>query len=98
MDYDDFIDKYMPVKNTLDEQAGFDGMLFETFGDEFDFVTKAGHVDECKVWSLIEMPNGRLVIVNGLWILDCVGFFVCRISYKGKKGQLKVPIDQDDDD
>lgn len=36
--FDEFLEKHKPIQNLIDENAGFDGMMFETYGKELDFV------------------------------------------------------------
>jgi len=41
MDYDEWVDTYKPIPNNIDKNASFDGMMFETYGAEVEFVKKA---------------------------------------------------------
>lgn len=38
MTYEEFIEKFKPINNHLDPNAGYDGYFFETYGEQFDFV------------------------------------------------------------
>ena len=38
MDYEDFIQTYKPIQNHLDLNASFEGYMFETYGEEVEFV------------------------------------------------------------
>ena len=38
--FDEFETKYKPIKNHLNEDRGYDGCAFETFGEELNYVCK----------------------------------------------------------
>jgi hypothetical protein len=47
MDFDEWVDTYKPIPNNIDTNASFDGLMFETYGDEVEFVKK---VDPNYIW------------------------------------------------
>jgi len=47
MDFDEWFDTYKPIPNNIDTNASFDGHMFETYGDEVEFVKKA---DPAYIW------------------------------------------------
>ena len=56
-----WVEKYKPIPNHLDENAGFvyeeisqTGLLFETFGDELEYVQSVARETPERVWTLIE--------------------------------------------
>ncbi len=56
MNYDVFERKYKPVKNHIDSNASGDGDLFETYGEEWEHVSK----QDCHhVWTLVESDTGK---------------------------------------
>lgn len=73
MSYEKWIEKYQPMTNTLTEGAGFSGTMFETYGDEFNFVKK--YVDKSRVWTLRNGDEG-LIITAGLGWVNRLGYFV----------------------
>lgn len=65
--------KHVPVRNKLGPNRGFDGCLFGTEGDEFEFVT--AQPDE-KVWTMVD-DRGCPWLVNGfVRDADVLGYFV----------------------
>jgi hypothetical protein len=74
MTEDEWIEKYKPVVNHLDSNAGWNGTLFETYGAELD------HVDSMPdnlVWTLSDGDLGEPVISNGYSFVNRLGYFVC---------------------
>src|SRR4051812_15767114 len=60
--YDIWVEKYRPIKNTIVPSDSFDGMMFETYGAELEFVqsAKPNHV-----WTYVTGDNGEDIIVAG---------------------------------
>ena len=77
--YDDFMDTYKPIKNTLDESAGYDGCMFETYGDELKKVMDTPHG---YVWTLLEADDGSLVIGSGYHLVNRMGYFITEKPYE----------------
>lgn len=69
-----FWEKYQPVKNHLDSNAAFDGCMFETFGEEFAFVTSQPTE---KVWTYVQADNDEY-IVTGVHLVNRLGYFVTK--------------------
>ncbi len=53
---DEFWGTYKPIKNHIDDNASWNGCMFETYGDEkqycFDLAQK-----ENRVWTIVEVDN-----------------------------------------
>lgn len=66
--------RYRPEYNFLaEEEASFDGTMFETYGDEVAYVQ---NVSPTRVWTYIDTDNGGLAIVNGYHLVNRIGHFV----------------------
>ncbi len=58
MDYEDFIQTYKPIINHLDNNASFDGYMFETYGEEVEFVKSQ---DPAKIWMYGDGDGGSYI-------------------------------------
>ena len=76
MDYDLWLETYKPILNHLDTNASFDGMMFETYGDEVEFV-KSQSPD--KIWMYGDGDDGGSYIWNGWHIVNRIGYFVTEV-------------------
>ena len=85
---DEWAEKYKPVANRLstnaswegwDEQDPDTGVLFETYGEEQEYVFG---LDNHFVWTLKEDDDGHPYITNGYKVVNRLGFFVCRTPWK----------------
>jgi hypothetical protein len=78
MTFEEWQGRYDPIKNMIaDGESAFDGVMFETFGPEVDFVR--AHRDS-RVWTLVETENGN-AIINGFHYVNRIGYFVTRNPY-----------------
>ena len=53
---DEFYDKYKPVKNHLDDNASFDGFMWETYDEEKEYCFELAK-KENRVWTIIECDD-----------------------------------------
>ena len=72
MTYEDFLDKYEPVKNNIDPNAAFDGYMFETYGNE---LTMLHAQPDNHIWTIIEGDNG-LYLASGYHSVNRIGYFI----------------------
>lgn len=73
----EFVMTFRPLRNHLDPNAAFDwgggfGTMFETFGDELEFVrpSPSNHI-----WTFIS-ADGHDAITSGYHIVNRVGYFI----------------------
>lgn len=61
---DEFYEKYKPIKNHIDDNASWDGCLYETFGDEVQYCFELSK-KENRVWTIIECDNVQEEDITG---------------------------------
>ena len=77
MSYEEWFEKFKPVKNHLDDNASYDGCMYETFGAE------VAHVRErelSKIWTLIDL-DGREYVSEGYHHVNRMGYFITEVAY-----------------
>jgi hypothetical protein len=74
-----FLDRHRPIKNHLDESAAQDGLMFETFGAEWEFVKS----QDChRVFTLVEGDTGPgMYACSGFHIVNRQGYFVVEVPW-----------------
>lgn len=72
MDEDTWWEKFRPIKNHLDDNASFDGCMFETHGPELEFVKKQ---PADRIWTFIEVDDVQL-IGAGYSYVNRLGYFI----------------------
>jgi len=88
---DKFWEDYKPQKNHLDDNAGFDGCLYETFGEEVKYVFELAK-KENRVWTVIEGDEG-MVYSAGFHYVNRLGFFVTEKPYDSEEDYVEVDED-----
>ena len=63
-------ERYKPIANVLDPNASWDGIMYETYGDDYNLVLK---YPDNQIWSYIDTDNGTALIA-GLHICDRIGY------------------------
>jgi hypothetical protein len=96
-DDDFFFEKYKPVKNHLVERDRWEGCLFETFGEEIDYVQSMAIANERKVWTLIEGEEG-MYILAGFHSVNRQGFFISEKEWETKNEEYGCDIIDDEEE
>lgn len=76
MDYDVWLETYKPILNSIDTNASFDGMMFETYGEEVDFVKCW---PERQIWMYGDGDDGGSFIWSGWGFVNRIGYFITEV-------------------
>ena len=82
-------ERYKPIANVLDPNASWDGIMYETYGDDYNLVLK---YPDNQIWSYIDTDNGTALIA-GLHICDRIGYFICENIWEHENIQVDVSTD-----
>jgi len=97
---DEFDARYPLKPNHLNPSAGWAlgngrGCLFETHGEEFAFVKRQ---DPRMVWTLLDGDDGDMYLVNGLHLVNRVGYLLSTISVPANVTiQVHLPMSKDEE-
>ena len=80
--WDTFIQQYKPVKNHIDNNASYDGLMFETYGTELDEVQKAYKNNPETVWTVMA-DTGNIDITSGFHIVNRLGYIITEVPANG---------------
>jgi hypothetical protein len=76
MDFDEWCDVYKPIKNHIAKDSSFNGEMFETYGDEVEFVKQT---DNGYVWMYGDGDDGGSYIWNGWGFVNRIGYFITEV-------------------
>lgn len=76
MDFEEFVETYKPISNHLDDNASFDGLMFETYGAEVEFV-KSQSPD--KIWMYGDGDDGGTYVWSGWGFVNRLGYFITEV-------------------
>lgn len=88
-------DKYRPVQNHINKDASWDGVMYETYGEEYDYVMKVASLQPHKVWTWVDGDNGTYII-NGWHMVNRIGYFITQVPCEFDD-QIEVRVDTYDD-
>ena len=88
MTFEEWEVAYKPITNHIDKNASFqdengNGLMFETYGDEVEFVKAQ---DENRIWMYGDGDDGEGHIWSGWGFVNRIGYFITEIP---------CPIDTD---
>lgn len=83
MNYDEFEGKYKPIENHLGDAGTY---LFETYGQEVDFVSTQ---NKNFVWTLVEGDEG-LYIVPGFHYVNRLNYLVTEVPWTEDMSNLEI--------
>jgi len=81
---DDFYEKFNPIKNMVDDNASFDGCMFETYGEELMFVQEVNSGCPKKVWTILDC-DGNLYIGAGYHHINRMGYLITEEEWTDKE-------------
>lgn len=84
----EFEEQFNTRKNHLDNNASFDGCMFETYGAERDYVFELAKKEK-RVWTIIESDDGDFYYESGFHIVNRIGFLITEEEYK-EETEVKI--------
>jgi hypothetical protein len=93
MDYGLFADRFKPIQNFMDDNASLDGTMFETYGDELDYVKAQ---PDNKIWTYCDDgDNGYLS--QGYHIVNRLGYVICANPWTDGDDEVHLYSEKDFD-
>lgn len=85
--YDKWVTKFKPIKNHLEKNANFDGLMFETYGNELEFIKETR--PDC-VWTVVEGDTGKWYIIDGYHHVNRAGYLVTQVPFEGNASGYSI--------
>jgi hypothetical protein len=73
MTFEEADEQFKFMVNNYDENASFDGLMFETYGDEVEYVKTKQHD---RIWMYGQGDDGGLYIWSGWGFVNRIGYFI----------------------
>lgn len=97
MTYEEWVDRFKPIQNELSDNASFEGMMFETYGDELEHVLQvARKTNGLLVWTYIDGEGGTY-IVDGYRLVNRIGYFVTQVPYE-EDSVYEIQVSEDEEE
>lgn len=82
LSYDEWEETYSPISNPINSRASFEGRMFETYGEDLEFVEAyALKTDGLGVWTLVDGDEDEMIIGNGFHFVNRIGYFLTEKTY-----------------
>jgi hypothetical protein len=76
---------FKPQVNHLVDSASFDngqgGVMFETYGEEYEYVADICRNEPNRIWTYIDSDDGGAIIVNRWAFVNRIGYFITEKPY-----------------
>lgn len=89
MSLDEWLDTYKPIPNHFTPHAAFDGTMFETFGEELEYINS---ISPEFIWTWIEGDGGSYII-DGRHFVNRLGYFVSEYARTNDKQFIEVTVE-----
>lgn len=76
MTEEEWFNTYKPIKNHIEGTSSFDGHMFETYGDEVEFV-KTQPLEN--IWMYGDGDDGGTYLWNGWGFVNRIGYFITEV-------------------
>lgn len=95
---DKWLAEYKPIANTISDTSGWEvngtGILFETFGEELQFIQNQPNEN---VWTWVDGDEGTS-IVTGMAFVNRIGYFVTSKAWTDISEVIEVDTYGDEED
>ena len=88
-----FDEQFTLVENHIDNNASWGGAMFETFGEELEYVKMKAEKGN-NVWTIIEGDDDSRFIVNGVHFVNRIGYLITREEWEGET-EVEIEFDCD---
>jgi hypothetical protein len=92
---EDWVMDYQPIENHIEPNSSFEGHMFETYGEELDFVLSH---DIHNIWTYIDGDSGNPLIVNGYSLVNRIGYFITEVPWEGTDEINVSLVDYEEED
>ena len=89
--WDEFMEQYKPMPNHLVNESFGEQYMFETYGEELEFVGTLA--EERRVWTFTEVEMGT-GIYNGMHWVNRLGYFVTEVPWE-EDTEYEVDLQRD---
>lgn len=93
MTEDEWYEKYKPIKNHLDPNASWNGEMFETYGDEVEFVNNQ---PDKNVWTWICGDDGGTYLSSGHSYVNRLGYIISSVPWTEEAMSIAIDEPQED--
>ena len=90
IDWEEFVDNYGLIKNHIDDDASYNGCMFETYGKELEYIVNLSNNEESKkfVWTIVDGENEETWIIPGYHYVNRYGYLITEKPWENEDIQV----------
>ena len=92
---DEFFRWYQPQQNPFDDNASYDGCMFETYGKEHDHIKLVNDFAPDRIWTMLDC-EGKTIVANGYHFVNRIGYIITELP--APEGMYFEVLDENDFD
>jgi hypothetical protein len=88
---DNFDELYSPQQNHLNDNASWSGTMFETYGEELDYVLNMTNDEDTRkrVWTILDV-DGITYVVADFHVVNRMGYFITEKEWETGTEEFSV--------
>jgi len=90
IEYEEWVRLYQPKQNLIGKHTPYNGMMFETDGEDLKFVENKIAKDEEHVWTLVDCDNENQYIIPGFHLVNRAGYFITKKPWRDADIEVNV--------
>jgi hypothetical protein len=75
---EEFTTRFRPLANIINGDAPWNGMMYETFGEELAHVKALAQSEPNRIWTILDC-DGQSVVTNGFQLVNRSGYIICML-------------------
>lgn len=87
---DVFYEKYTVQLNHLDDNAAYDGYMYETYGEERKYILEMYNKFPKNVWTIIDNNEGYTGICAGFHFVNRMGYFITEEEWQDENEEYTI--------
>lgn len=76
LNFEQWVEEFDPTPNIVAKDAPYDGLMWETYGEELNNVEYIANKLPQNVWTLLDEGDDHPVIVEGMRLVNRLGYFM----------------------
>ena len=92
MTWSEWEEKYKPIPNPFVKSPDYDKLMFETYGEEYEFVKTK--IDSQQVWTYVDGDMSSLIMA-GFGIVNRIGYYVTEIPWEDSMDYVLLSVEEE---
>lgn len=92
IEFEEWAKLYSPKQNLVSRHRPYNGLMFETYGEDLDYITNKNTKDVEHIWTIVDCDNENQYIIPGFHLVNRAGYFITKKPWRD--ADIEVNINQ----